>query len=105
MEGDGALPFEAKLASTSTDETGVRWLDCDLRPPVLKQAAQLFKDGLSVREVAGTLKVSKTEAGRLRLRAVADGLLVPGHGDDQIRANGHDPASWVTTNQFSPIQG
>ena len=58
-------------------------LDCDLRPPVLKQAAQLFKDGLSVREVAGTLRVSKTEAGRLRLRAVADGLLVYGHGDDR----------------------
>jgi hypothetical protein len=44
------------------------------------QAAQLFKDGLSVREVAGTLRISKTEAGRLRLRAVADGLLVSGTG-------------------------
>jgi hypothetical protein len=53
-EGDGALPFEAKLAATSTDETGVRRLHCDLRPPVLKQAAQLFKDGLSVRDVAWT---------------------------------------------------
>jgi hypothetical protein len=83
-----------------------RWLQRrDLRPPVLKQAAQLFKDGLSVREVAGTLRVSKTEAGRLRLRAVADGLLVYGHGDDRagrmvtIRHHGSPPIS------FSPIQG
>jgi putative DNA primase/helicase len=75
VEGDGALPFEAKLVATSTDETGVRWLDCDLRPPT-----QLFKDGLSVREVAATLRVDKTEAGRLRLRAVSDGLLVSGTG-------------------------
>ena len=38
------VPFEAKLDAISADETaGVRWLDCDLRPPVLKQAAQLFK--------------------------------------------------------------
>ena len=70
VDGDAAVPFEAKLEAISADETnGVRWLDCDLRPPVLKQAAQLFKDGLSVREVAVTLRVSKTEAGRLRLRA------------------------------------
>jgi hypothetical protein len=83
-----------------------RWLQRrDLRPPVLKQAAQLFKDGLSVREVAGTLRVSKTEAGRLRLRAVADGLLVSGHGDDRVRANGHDPALWIAADQPSPIQG
>jgi len=54
------LRFEAKLGAIAADETaGVRWLDCALRPPILKQAAQLFKDGLSVREVAGTLRVSK----------------------------------------------
>ena len=105
VDGDAAVPFEAKLAATSTDETGVRWLDCDLRPPVLKQAAQLFKDGLTVREVTATLRISKTEAGRLRLRAVADGLLVSGHGNDPIRANGHDPASWIAADQLSPIQG
>ena len=105
VDGDAAVPFEAKLAATSTDETGVRWLDCDLRPPVLKQAAQLFKDGLTVREVAATLRISKTEAGRLRLRAVADGLLVSGNSNDQICANGHDPASWIAADQLSPIQG
>jgi hypothetical protein len=74
-----------------------------MAPMVLKQAAQLFKDGLTVREVAATLRISKTEAGRLRLRAVADGLLVSGHGNDPICANGHDPASWIAADQLSPI--
>jgi putative DNA primase/helicase len=106
VDGHAAVPFEAKLEAISADETaGVRWLHCDLRPPVLKLAAQLFKDGLSVREVAAVLRVSKTEAGRLRLRAVADGLHVAGHGDARVRANGHDIAAWVATDQFSPIQG
>jgi putative DNA primase/helicase len=106
VDGDAAAPFEAKLDAISADETaGVRWPDCDLRPPVLKRAAELFRNGLSVREVAGTLRVSKTEAGRLRLRAVADGLLLSGHGDGQVRANGHDLPSWVATDQLSPIQG
>jgi putative DNA primase/helicase len=81
VDGDAAVPFEAKLELVSADETdGVRWSDCDLRPPVLKQAAVLFQDGLTVREVASTLRISKTEAGRLRLRA-ADGMLVNGIPD------------------------
>jgi putative DNA primase/helicase len=104
VDGDAAVPFEAKLDAISADETaGVRWLDYDLRPPVLKQAAALFQDGLTVREVAATLRISKTEAGRLRLRALEGGLLV--NGDDQVRANGHDPASWIAPDQPSPIQG
>jgi putative DNA primase/helicase len=103
--GDHALPFEAKIAATSTDETGVRWLDHDLRPPVLKRAAQLFNDGLSVREVAATLGISKTEAGRLRLRALDEGLLVAGRGGERLKTNGHDLPSWVATGQISPIQG
>ena len=75
VDGDGALPFEAELAAIPADETdGVRWLDSELRPPVLKKAAALFQDGLTVREVAATLCISKTEAGRLRLRALSEGL-------------------------------
>ena len=65
VDGDAAAPFEAKLESISVAETdGVRWSDCDLRPPLLKQAAALFQDGLTVREVAATMRISKTEAGR-----------------------------------------
>jgi hypothetical protein len=42
---------------------------------MLLQAAELFADGLTVREVAATLRISKSEAGRLRLRALAEGLV------------------------------
>jgi putative DNA primase/helicase len=53
VEGDAAVPFEAKLDEISDDEAnGIRWIACDLRPPVLKEAAALFQDGLTVREVA-----------------------------------------------------
>ncbi len=79
VDGDAAAPFEARLGAISADENdGVRWWGCDLRPPVLKQAAELFQDGLSVREVAASLRISKTEAGRLRLRASDAGMLVNG---------------------------
>jgi hypothetical protein len=106
VDGDGAVPFEARLDAISVDESnGVRWWDSDLRPPILKQAAALFHDGLTVREVAAALRISKTEAGRLRLRALGEGLLVPGHGDERLGTNGHDLASWVATDQLSPIQG
>ena len=44
---------------------------------MLRQAAGLFKDGMSVRGVASELRISKTEAGRMRLRLVADGLPLP----------------------------
>jgi putative DNA primase/helicase len=106
VDGDAAAPFEARLEAISADENdGVRWWDCDLRPPVLKQAAALFQDGLSVREVAASLRISKTEAGRLRLRASDAGMLAAGHGGDRLGTNGHDLASWVATDQLSPIQG
>jgi len=42
---------------------------------LLNQAAELFSEGMTVREVAATLRISKSEAGRLRLRASGDGLL------------------------------
>jgi putative DNA primase/helicase len=74
VEAEAAVPFEAKLESTA-DSQIVRWTSCEIRPPLLKQAAEMFKDGLSVREVAANLRLSKSEAGRLRLRALQDGLL------------------------------
>jgi putative DNA primase/helicase len=75
-DGAGALPFEASLESFTADgRDGIRWGSRDLISPILKRAAQLFADGLTVREVAATLRVSKSEAGRLRLQALDDGLL------------------------------
>lgn len=106
VDGDAAAPFEAKLESFVTDQgEGVRWSSRERSPPVLKQVAELFQDGLTVREVAAALKMSKTEAGRLRLRALGGGLLVAGHGGDRLGTNGHNPASWVSANQHSPTQG
>ncbi len=103
---DGALPFEAKLQSASGEQSGaIRWSALELCPPILKQAVALYQDELTVREVAAALRISKTEAGRLRLRASDAGLLVAGHDAEPVRANGHDLASWVATDQLSPIQG
>jgi putative DNA primase/helicase len=75
-DGVGAVPFEASLESfTANGCDGIRWCSGDLIPPILKRAAQLFAEGLAVREVAATLRISKSEAGRLRIRALDDGLL------------------------------
>ncbi len=73
VDGAGAVPFEASVTADGQD--GIRWSSRDLTPPILKRAAELFADGLTVREVAAILRVSKSEAGRLRLRALAEGLL------------------------------
>ena len=75
-DGVGAVPFEASLESFTGDERdGIRWRSRDLIPPILKRAAALFADGLTVREVAALLRISKSEAGRLRIQAMDDGLL------------------------------
>jgi putative DNA primase/helicase len=114
VEGDGAVSFEARLESFVADERGgVRWFAHDLSPPVFKQATELFQDGLTVREVAATLHISKTEAGRLRLRALDEGLLGTGNGAEKTAINGHDAISleaWSAQcragqTRSSPIQG
>ena len=74
VDADGAVPFEASFV-------GDAWSAQDLRPPIFKQALELFQDGLTVREVAAQLGISKTEAGRLRLRAVSEGLVVTAMND------------------------
>jgi putative DNA primase/helicase len=69
-DGAGAFPFEASLEPFTADgRDGIRWCARDLIPPVLKRAAALFADGLTVREVAATLRISKSEAGRLRMKS------------------------------------
>jgi putative DNA primase/helicase len=73
VDGDGAIPFEATLETFMLDgQDAVRWTCCDLKPPLLKRAAEFFADGMTVREVATTLRISKSEAGRLRIRAFED---------------------------------
>jgi putative DNA primase/helicase len=72
VEENDAIPFEARLGNA---EQSVRWSACDLKPPLLMQATDMFAEGRSVREVAALLHISKSEAGRLRLRAIEEGQL------------------------------
>jgi putative DNA primase/helicase len=83
MVGDGALPFEAMVEAfvSESGKAGIRWVARDLNPPALYRAAELFRDGHTVRQVADLLGVSRSEAGRLRLKAVADGMIA-GVGED-----------------------
>ena len=81
--GVGAFPFEARIQSVVNDGSeAIRWSDQDLKPRLLNQAAELFGEGMTVREVAVTLQISKSEAGRLRIRALSDGLLAMGESTE-----------------------
>jgi putative DNA primase/helicase len=76
VDASGAILFEARLDTSVVDgRQSIRWSSSDLKPPMLMRAAELFSDGMTVREVAATLRISKSEAGRLRIRASEDGLL------------------------------
>ena len=76
VDAVGAIPFEARLDTLdAAGQQRIRWSSSDLKPPMLMRAAELFGEGMSVREVAVTLRISKSEAGRLRIRASEDGLL------------------------------
>ena len=87
VDSAGAVPFEASLESFTADgRDGIRWCSRDLVAPILKRAAALFADGLTVREVAAILRVSKSEAGRLRIQALDDGLLTP---DEDCQLKNH----------------
>jgi len=86
--GAGALPFEA-VAEPLASESGkpeVQWVSRDLKPPIFNQAAELFACGRTVRQVKEILGISYGEAGRLRLRAAAEGLLEPNGEDDEEEA-------------------
>jgi putative DNA primase/helicase len=94
VESDGAVSFEAKLESLVVGgRDGVRWSAKNLSPPIFKKALELFREGLTVRAVAALLHISKTEAGRFRLRALDEGLLVNGNGADRAPMNGNEPIS------------
>ena len=77
LAGEGALPFDAAIEQFVADsgKPAVRWLARDLRPLLLHRAADLFAEGHTVREVGVLFGISRSEAGRMRQRAVAEGLL------------------------------
>jgi putative DNA primase/helicase len=66
MLGEAAMPFEVSLGS-GPDGRAV-WTCRNLEDAKTVQAAGLFAARMSVREVAQQLRISKTEAGRLRQR-------------------------------------
>ena len=90
VDSAGAIPLEVSIeTSTAGGQERIRWCSRDLTPPMLKRATELFAEGVTVREVATTLRISKSEAGRLRLRALDAGLL----GSGEAPMNGHDSVS------------
>jgi putative DNA primase/helicase len=71
-----SVPFEARLESFNANgQEALRWSCRDLAPPLLPKAADLFDSGMTVRQVAAALQISKSEAGRLRLKAIEGGLI------------------------------
>lgn len=72
VAGDAAKPFEATL---DMRDGAARWATRELEDAELERAAALFGDGLSVRDVAHEMNISKSKAQRLRQRAVTEGRL------------------------------
>jgi hypothetical protein len=66
MFAEGAKPFEVKLA-TGMDGRTV-WVCRDLEHINLERAIELFSAGMSVRDVAEELSISKSTAHRLRMK-------------------------------------
>ncbi len=85
LVGAGAMSFEAVVEALASEsgKLGIQWLARDLKPPIYQQAAELFATGRTVRQVKAILGISHGEAGRLRLRAAAEGLLGPSGEDDE----------------------
>ena len=71
--GEATDPFEATMQAN--DHGHATWAWEPLKDVVLKKAAALFADGTSVRDAADELGVTKSAAGRLRKRAIAEGLI------------------------------
>jgi hypothetical protein len=64
----------------------------DLAPALLQQAADLFDSGMTVPQVAAALQISKSEAGRLRLKAVNGEIIALADGAGAVRVGGKDTA-------------
>ena len=66
MLGDDAKPFEVKLASDG-------WKVRELEDCKAERAAELFAAGLTVRDVADELEISRSWAGKLRQKWSSNG--------------------------------
>ena len=90
LVGEEAVPFEAAIEPfvAESGKPGVCWKANDIQSAVstLARAAALYEAGLTVRQVASMLAISRSESGRLRLRAIAEGLYEPEGQDDSGEA-------------------
>jgi len=75
MTGEDAAPFEAVC---ETRDRRAMWLTRSLEDVTLKRVVQAKKDGLSVREIAEELDISKSRVQRLVDKGRASGLLLAG---------------------------
>jgi putative DNA primase/helicase len=70
--GEDALPFEAKL----TEVAGrALWICTVLRDQVLDRVEEMTRDGMTVRDIASELNVSKSKVNRMQAKLRADGRL------------------------------
>jgi DnaB-like helicase N terminal domain/AAA domain/Homeodomain-like domain len=69
MIGEAAKPFEVRMESGEDDRAIWTWRE--LEDAKLEQAAALYSTGMSVRDVAEELGVTKSTAGRLRQKWTA----------------------------------
>jgi putative DNA primase/helicase len=72
IHGADAEPFEARL---EVRENIALWTTRSLDDANLARAVDVFKAGLSVRDAAAELNISKSAAGRLRQKAKVEGLV------------------------------
>jgi putative DNA primase/helicase len=70
--GDGAQSFEAKY---ETRDKAAFWTRTELTDAELKRVADAIREGMSVREAADELGMSKSKVGRLRDQARQKGML------------------------------
>jgi putative DNA primase/helicase len=94
VDAAASVPFEAQLEPFDFGgQDGLRWSCRDLAPPLLKQAAELFAKGLTVREVAASLAISKSEAGRLRIKAVEGEIISLADAAGTVKLTSEDIAA------------
>jgi putative DNA primase/helicase len=70
--GDGAQSFEAKY---ETRDDAAFWTRTETTDAELKRVADAIREGMTVREAASELSMSKSKVGRLREQAQQKGLL------------------------------
>ena len=70
--GDEAKPFEASLNITNGASF---WITRDLEDVTLQQVVNLTGEGLSVRDIADEIAISKSRVQRIKNRARQEGLI------------------------------